>query len=125
MEEHLHRPRKSGSTFAWILIIVGVILILKHSEWGFNIPGLGSIFHGIGQFMGDVFHFIVSIGWPAVLIIAGIILLTGRRIIGGLILLLVLLFILPNFILIPGILLFVFFPLILIIVGIVFLTKLF
>lgn len=125
MEEYSHRNKKSGSLLAWILIIIGIVLILKHSGWEINIPGLGSIFSGITHFIGDIFHFIVNIGWPALLIVAGIILLTGRRLIGGLLLFLVLIFILPHFIIIPGILLIVFFPLILIIAGIVILTKLF
>ncbi|HAZ02043.1 MAG: hypothetical protein A2W90_09050 [Bacteroidetes bacterium GWF2_42_66] len=124
MEDH-YRQRRSGSTLAWILIIIGLVLILKNSGWGINIPGIGSVFTGIGHFIGDVFHFFVHIGWPVVLIIAGIILLAGRKLIGGLILFLLLLFILPKFILIPGILLIIFFPLILIVAGIVILTKLF
>ena len=125
MENYSHRQKHSGSLLAWILIIVGIVLILGRAGWNISLPGLGAIVHWIGQFVGDVFHFITRIGWPALLVIAGIILLTGRRLIGGLLLFLVLLFILPNFIIIPGILLIIFFPLILIIVGIVILTKLF
>ncbi len=125
MENHSYRHRSSGSLLAWILIITGIVLILRHAGWDINLPGVGAVFHRIGQFTGDVFHFFAHIGWPALLIIAGIILLAGRRLIGGLFLFLVLLFILPHFIIIPGILLIIFFPLILIIAGIVILTKLF
>ena len=124
MEEHSRR-KESGSSLAWILIIIGLLLIMKRSGWGIDLPGIGPVFAGIGQFMRDVVHFVVQIGWPVVLIIAGIMLLIGRKLIGGVILFLLLLFFLPGFILIPGILLFVFLPLILIIAGIVILTKLF
>jgi len=118
MEEQVHCKRRSGSFLPWLLIIIGIALLLKHSGWDINFPGIGEFFSG-------VFHFIGKIGWPLFLIIAGVILLTGRRIIGTLILIIALLFILPHFIIIPGILLILFFPIILLIVGIAILAKLF
>ncbi|MDX9883760.1 MAG: hypothetical protein RBS73_16990 [Prolixibacteraceae bacterium] len=124
MNDHC-RQRKSGSTLAWILIVLGVVLILKNTGWGLSIPGIGWMFAAIGRFFSNAFHAISQIGWPLVLIIAGILLLIGRRFLGGLVLFLILLFILPKFILIPGILLILFVPFILIIAGIVILTKLF
>lgn len=125
METHTHQHKRTSSPLAWILIIVGIFLILKHSGLGFNLLGLSPIFSGIGSFIGSVFHSITHLGLPALLIIAGVILLIGRRFIGGLLLFLVLIFIVPQFIIIPGILFIVFFPLVLIIVGIVILSKLF
>lgn len=125
MEHHSHRRRSSGSFLAWVLIIFGAVLILKEIGWEFNIPGFGAIFHGFWEFVGDVFRFIGNIGWPIILVIAGIVLIAGRRLFGALLLLLVLFFILPKFIVIPGILMILFFPVILLIAGIVILTKLF
>jgi len=125
MEDYSHRHKSSGSLLAWILVIFGAVLLLKHAGWSFNIPGIGPFFTALGGLIGDVFHFLVRIGWPVLLILAGIVLLTGRRLLGTLLLILLLFLILPHFLLLPGILLIVFFPLILIIAGIVILTKLF
>ncbi len=124
MDDHC-RQKKSGSTFAWILIILGLVLILKNTEWGTSIPGIGWMFAAIGRFVGSAFHAVTHIGWPLILVVAGVLLLMGRRFLGGLLFFLILLFILPKFILIPGLLLILFLPLILIIAGIVILTKLF
>ncbi len=124
-ETYSHNKHRSGSSFAWILIVVGIILLIKQTELGAYIPGISTIIHAIGSAVHEVVHFVGKIGWPIFLIIAGVILLTGRRILGTLILILLLLFILPNFIVIPGILLFLFFPLILLVVGIIILSKMF
>lgn len=125
MEDYSHKKTKSGSKLAWIFIIVGTLLVLKQTGWTIEIPGISEFFHAVGNTIRGIFHFAGKIGWPIFLIIAGLLLLAGKRIIGSIVIILLLLFVLPHFIILPGILIFLFFPIILLVVGIVILTKLF
>lgn len=125
MERYEEHKRRSGSFWAFVLIIVGILWILKRSGWDLNLPGIGDLFAAIGHFFGSMAHWSHQSVIPFLLLIAGILLLCGRRFFGALLFVIFLLMILPHFIIIPGLLLILFFPVILIIIGIILLTKLF
>ena len=125
MERRIEHRRNSGSFWAYVLIIVGILWILKKSGWDINLPGFGEIFSGIGQFFGNLFHMTAFATVPMLIILFGIVLILGRKFFGALLLVLLVMIILPHFLIIPGLLMIIFFPLILIIVGIIILTKLF
>ena len=125
MEKHCEHKRHSGSFWAYVLIIVGILWILKKSGWDINLPGFSEFFAGIGQFFGNLFHWSAGATVPLLIVLIGIVLILGRKFFGALLLVLLVMIILPHFLIIPGILMIIFFPLILIVIGIIVLTKLF
>ncbi|BBE17647.1 hypothetical protein AQPE_1804 [Aquipluma nitroreducens] len=125
MEKHCEHRRHSGSFWAYVLIIVGILWILKKSGWDINLPGLGEFFSGIGQFFGNLFHMTAFATVPVLIILFGILLILGRKFLGALFLVLLVVILIPHFLIIPGILMVIFFPIILIIIGIVVLSNLF
>lgn len=125
MERHIEHRRHSGSFWAYVLIILGVIWILSKSGWDVNLPSLGDFFAGIGNFFGNLINWSAGATLPILILLAGIVLIAGRRFFGALLIALLILILIPHFLVVPGILMVVFLPLILIIVGIVILTKLF
>jgi len=125
MEKHIEHRRHSGSFWAYVLIIVGILWILKKSGWDINLPGLGEFFSGIGQFFGNLFHMTAFATVPVLIILFGILLILGRKFLGALFLVLLVMIIVPHFLIIPGILMIIFFPIILIIIGIIVLSNLF
>jgi len=125
MEKHIEHRRHSGSFWAYVLIIVGILWILKKSGWDINLPGFGEFFSGISQFFGNLFQMTAFATVPLLIILFGVLLILGRKFLGALLLVLLVMIIVPHFLIIPGILMIIFFPLILIFVGIIILTKLF
>lgn len=125
MEKHCENRRHSGSFWAYVLIIVGILWILKKSGWEINLPGFGDFWAGTGQFFGHLFQWTSFATVPALIILFGIVLLLGRKFLGALLLVLLVMIIVPHFLIVPGILMILFFPLILIIIGIIILSKLF
>jgi hypothetical protein len=125
MEKQCEHRRHSGSFWAYVLIIVGILWILKKSGWDINLPGLGEFFSGIGQFFGNLFHMTAFATVPVLIILFGILLILGRKFLGALFLVLLIMIIVPHFLIIPGILMIIFFPIILIIIGIIVLSNLF
>jgi len=125
MEKQYEHRKHSGSFWAYVLIIFGLLWILKQSGWDINLPGIGGFFAGIGSFFGNLFSWSASALVPLLIIFLGIVLILGRKFFGALFLVLLLLVILPHFLILPGILMIIFFPVVLIIIGIIILTKLF
>jgi len=125
MERIYERKRNSGSFLAFVLIIIGILWIMKKSGWDINLPGIGDVFSAFGNFIGNMAVWSHGMMLPILLLIAGILLITGRRLFWTLLFFIALLFFLPTFILIPGIIMLIFFPVILIVIGIVILSKLF
>ncbi|MEI8114889.1 MAG: hypothetical protein WCI54_14730 [Bacteroidia bacterium] len=125
MEKHIEHKKHSGSFWAYVLIIFGILWILKQSGWDIHFPNIGEFFSGIGNFFGSLGHWSNGTLLPWLVIFFGILLITGRRFIGALLVVILLMIILPHFLIIPGILMVLFFPVILIIIGIVILSKLF
>jgi len=125
MEKYIEHRKHSGSFWAYILIVIGILLILKQSGWDIKLPRIGEFFAGIGQFFGNLASWSTGAAIPALIILAGLVLIIGRRFFGALLLVLLILILVPHFLIIPGILLILFFPVILIIIGIIILSKLF
>ncbi|MGE5394700.1 MAG: hypothetical protein ACM3P1_08135 [Candidatus Saccharibacteria bacterium] len=125
MERHYEHKRNSGSFWAYVLIIVGILWLLKKSGWDINLPSIGDVFSFMGQFFSNMADWSHGSAVPILLLIVGIMLIAGRRFFGALLFVILLLIILPHFLILPGILIALFFPLILIIIGIIILTKLF
>ncbi len=125
MERHIEHKRHSGSFFAYVLIIFGIFWLLKKNGWDINLPDMGGFFAGIGHFFGNLFQLSAGAALPALIIVAGILLIIGRRFFGALFLVLLILILIPHFLILPGILMIVFFPITLIVIGIIILTKIF
>jgi len=126
MEKHCEHKRHSGSFWAYVIIVIGLLWMLKRSGWDINLPGIGDFFSGLGHFFGSFAGWASSaVLFPVLIIFIGILLLVGRRFFGALFLVLLVMMLLPHLLIIPGILMIVFFPFILIGIGIVILTKLF
>jgi hypothetical protein len=125
MEKYIERRKHSGSFLAYVLIIFGILWILKQNGWDIHFPNLGEFFTGIGSFFANLPHWFSGAALPILIILAGIILISGRKIFGALLVVIILLIVLPNFLIIPGILMILFFPIILLIIGIILLSKLF
>jgi hypothetical protein len=125
MERQYEHRRHSGSFWAYVLIIIGILWILKQSGWDIHFPHLGEFIQGFTQFFGNMFNWSEGAAIPVLIILVGIILLAGRRFFGALLLVILIMIIVPHFLIIPGILMILFFPIVLIIIGIIILTKLF
>jgi hypothetical protein len=125
MERHCEHRKQSGSFWAYVLIIGGLLWIMSKSGWDIHFPGLSDLFSGIGHFFGNLASWSGGTILTLLVILAGIILIAGRRFFGALFLVILILIVVPNFLIIPGILMVVFFPVILIIIGIIILSKLF
>ena len=125
MERNCEHRRQSGSFWAWVLIISGLIWIMSKSGWDINLPGIAGFFSGIGHFFGNMASWSAGAFLPVLIILAGIILIAGRRFFGALLFVLLVMILVPHFLIIPGILMILFFPIALIIIGIIILSKLF
>lgn len=125
MEKHCENRRHSGSFWAYVLIIFGIIWILSKSGWDINLPNIGGFFAGIGNFFGNMVHWSDGATIPLLILLAGIVMIAGRRFFGALLFVLLILILVPHFLIVPGILMILFLPVILVIIGIVILTKLF
>ncbi|MCW0482626.1 hypothetical protein [Gaoshiqia sediminis] len=115
--------RRGGSFLGTILIIVGLLWILKEFGWQLGFPAVESIRHAIAGVFTIFRVHAWTFGLPVLLLIAGVLLVIGHRGIGIFLLVLAVLLFMPHLI-IPGILAIIFFPVLLIIVGIILLTKL-
>lgn len=125
MERHCEQRKHSGSFWAYVLIIFGVLWLLKQTGWDIHFPGIGEFFSSVGHFFGNLAQWSFSAAIPVLIILIGVGLILGRRFLGALLFVVLLMLILPNFLIIPGILMILFFPIILIIIGIIILSKLF
>lgn len=125
MEKQIEHKKHSGSFWAWVLIILGVLWFLKQSGWDIQFPGIGEFFSGIGHLFSNITHWSFGAIIPILIILIGISLVAGRRFFGALLFVVLIMVFIPHFLIVPGILMILFFPVILIIIGIVILSKLF
>lgn len=125
MERHIEHRKHSGSFWAYVLIIIGVLWLLKQIGWDIHFPGIGEFFAGVGHFFGSLATWSFSAALPILIILIGAGIILGKRFFGALLFVLLLLIFLPQFMVIPGILMILFFPVVLIIVGIIIISKLF
>jgi hypothetical protein len=124
-ERHCEHRHHSSSFWAYVLIILGILWILSKSGWEINLPNIGGFFAGIGTFFSNLAHWSDGAALPVLIFLAGIVLIVGRRFFAALFFVLIILIFVPHFLILPGILMAIFFPVVLIIIGIIVLTKLF
>ena len=119
-ENHQMRERRgSGSFLGVMLIIAGLLWLLKETGW-YHMGLTG--WHTVSGFLKG-FHFGTWSGsWPVVLLVVGIVLVSGRRILGVLLIFLALLLFLPGLV-IPGIVAILLFPVLLVIAGIILISR--
>jgi len=125
MEKHHEHRNHSGTFWAYVFIIAGILWLMSKNGWDIHMTGIGGLFAGIGHFFSSLANWSIGAFLPILAIIAGVLLIAGRRFFGALLLVILVMILVPHFLIIPGILMFLFFPVLLIIIGIVILTKLF
>ncbi|HKJ43934.1 MAG TPA: hypothetical protein VKA27_17685 [Sunxiuqinia sp.] len=124
-EDRCCRERRTGGSF-WgiVLLVIGLLWILKETGWHVGLPGWDAVSHAAGSFL-NIFHVAAfAITWPVILLIVGVLLLIGRRLVGTVLVLLALFLFLPHLFIIPGILAVIFFPVLLIVLGIIIISRL-
>ncbi|WP_163709871.1 hypothetical protein [Mangrovibacterium lignilyticum] len=116
------KPRR-GSTLGVILIVVGIYWIIKETGWAVYLPGweffrdrFVETFSFLKMELGDLLL-------PVLLLVTGLLLVSGKRRVGGLLIVIALLIFIPG-IVIPGVLMVLFFPLLLVIIGIMLIKSL-
>ena len=121
--EKILRKDKSRETLALVLIGLGILWVMKQMGVFHHFPfvHVNNLFAPVRHAFQSFGHFIFS--WPAILIIAGIILMAGRRSVGVVFLVIGLIFIIPKFFFLPGITIVIAIPIILIGVGIALITR--
>lgn len=120
----MEKDRKGVSFLGVLLIVIGVLWVLKEVGWHIGLPAWDSVSHSFVNFLNIFQIGAWSVSWPVVVLIVGVLLLVGRRLVGTLLILLALFLFLPHFI-IPGILIILFFPILIVVVGIILISKLF
>ena len=117
------KEKKSGGSFlGFILITIGIIWLLKETGWHVGLPGWGMLQESTSDFF-NIFHFGAwSVTWPVILLVVGVVLIAGRRLIGAFLIVFALLLFLPV-IIVPGIIAMLFFPVVLVIAGIIIISK--
>ena len=122
VHHHARHRRSGGSFLGTLLIILGLIFILKEIGWHIGLPAWDAMRHSFGNFL-NVFHLQAwNITWPVILLVVGILVVAGRRVIGTLLIVLALIFVLPH-IVIPGLVALLFFPVLLVILGVILISK--
>jgi hypothetical protein len=119
------KPQDNNSkvVLAYVLIGIGIIWILRKIGLYFEIPHFyfQNIFFPFKDIFQDLTHFIFS--WQMILIIVGLILMAGKRsaeivliVIGGI-------FLLPKFLILPGLTFSMFFPVLLVGLGVAMIAR--
>lgn len=119
------KPQNSNSkvVLAWVLIGIGIFWILRKIGLYFNFPDFyfQNIFFPFKSLFRDLSHFIFS--WQMVLIIVGLILLAGRRSAGMVLIVIGGIFLLPKFLILPGLTFSMFFPVLLVGLGVALIAR--
>lgn len=120
------RPnRKQGtSVFGIVLVVIGLYWILKETGWSIHLPGLEWIREAVYSVSGFLKQHLGDLLVPVLILVVGLLLISGRRRIGALLVLLVLALLLPGLIL-PGLFLLFTFPVLLILVGVLVIRSIF
>ncbi|HSH19635.1 MAG TPA: hypothetical protein VLA03_04240 [Draconibacterium sp.] len=120
-----NKPDRNNSkvVFAWILIGIGVIWILRKIGFYFEIPHFyfQNIFFPFKHAFQGLFHIIFS--WQIILIIVGLVLMAGKRPAGIVLIVIGGLFMLPKIFFIPGITFSMFFPVLLVGLGVAIIAR--
>jgi hypothetical protein len=119
------KPRENNSKLilAFVLIGVGVIWILRKIGLYFDIPYFyfENIFFPFRDLFHNFFGFIFS--WPMILIIVGLVLLAGKRTAGLVLIVVGGIFLLPKIFGIHGITFSLFFPVLLVGLGVAMIAR--
>jgi hypothetical protein len=119
------KPQNNNSkvVLAWVLIGIGIFWILRKIGLYFNFPDFyfQNIFFPFKNLVHDVSHFIFS--WQMVLIMVGLILLAGRRSAGIVLIVVGGIFLLPKFLILPGLTFSMFFPVLLVGLGVALIAR--
>lgn len=119
------KPQNNNSklVLAYVLIGIGVIWILRKIGLYFEIPHFyfQNIFFPFKDIFNDLTHFIFS--WQMVLIIVGLILMAGKRSAGIVLIVVGGIFLLPKLFFVPGLTFSMFFPVLLIGLGVAIVAR--
>jgi hypothetical protein len=117
------QDNNSKVVLAYVLIGIGIIWILRKIGLYFDIPYfyLQNIFFPFRDIFHDITHFIFS--WQMVLIIVGLILMAGKRSAGIVLIVVGGIFLLPKIFIIPGLTFTMFFPVLLVGLGIAMIAR--
>jgi hypothetical protein len=119
------KPQDNNSkvVLAYVLIGIGIIWILRKIGLYFEIPHFyfQNIFFPFKDIFQDLTHFIFS--WQMILIIVGLILMAGKRSAGIVLIVIGGIFLLPKFLILPGLTFSMFFPVLLVGLGIAMIAR--
>lgn len=125
-DQNMNHPpqekKRGGSTLGVILVVIGLYWIIKETGWSVYLPGWEFFRDSVRTVSSFLVEHLGNFLVPILLLVTGVALISGRRRVGGLLLLIGLLIFIPGLI-IPGVLMVVFFPVLLIIVGILVLRS--
>lgn len=123
--ENSQRERKHGaSVLGFILVVIGLYWILKETGWTVCLPGIEWIRNSIYLVLNFMQQHLGNLLVPLLILVVGLLLMSGRRRLGGLLVLLVLALLLPGIIL-PGLFLLLTFPVLFILVGVLVIRSIF
>lgn len=119
------KPQNNNSkvVLAWILIGIGIIWILRKIGYYFEIPHFyfQNIFFPFKNIFHDLTRFLFS--WQMVLIIVGLVLMAGKRSAGVVLIVIGGIFLLPKIFVLPGLTFSLFFPVLLVALGIALIVR--
>jgi hypothetical protein len=115
--------RNSRVVLALVLIGIGSLWLLRKLGVYFEIPRiyLQNIFFPFKELFHDLTHFIFS--WQMVLILVGLILMAGKRSVGVVLIVVGGIFLLPKIFIMPGLTFSMFFPVLLVGLGIALIAR--
>ena len=121
--ENKSENRNSRVVLALVLIGIGSIWLLRKIGLYFEMPRiyLQNIFFPFKDLFHDLTHFIFS--WQMVLIIVGLILMAGKRSAGVVLIVVGGIFLLPKIFIVPGLTFSMFFPVLLVGLGIALIVR--
>jgi hypothetical protein len=119
------KPQNDNSKLILALVLIGIgfIWLLRKIGLYFDLPHfyLQNIFFPFRDIFHDITHFIFS--WQMVLIIVGLILMAGKRSAGIVLIVVGGIFLLPKFVSVPGLTFSMFFPVLLVGLGIAMIAR--
>lgn len=120
-----NKPQSNNSkvVLAWVLIGIGIIWILRKIGFYFDIPHFyfQNIFFPFKNIFHDLTHFLFS--WQMVLIVVGLVLMAGKRSSGIVLIVVGGIFLLPKLFIVPGLTFSMFFPVLLVGLGIAMIVR--
>jgi len=114
---------QSRKVLAIFLIVIGFLWIARQSGifYGYPFFHMNHVFAPVGRVFGSLAHLVFS--WPMILILVGLVLMAGKRSAGLVLLIIGGIFLLPRLFLFSGAAIILFFPLVLIVVGIAIVAR--